>query len=126
MNIPASDFVIPAKAVVLSTGGAGQIYARTTNPANATGDGMAMAFRAGAELQDMEFVQFHPTSLYLPSSPPFLIVGSHARRGRPAAEHQGEMFMHRYHPLGVLGSSGYRRAGYLVGNGGDAFASCLF
>ena len=64
--------MLPASAVVLSTGGAGQVYARTTNPGNATGDGMAMALRAGALLMDMEFVQFHPTSLYYPlSSPPF-------------------------------------------------------
>ena len=76
------QFVLPARAIVLTTGGAGQIYARTTNPPNATGDGMAMALRAGAVLQDMEFVQFHPTALYLPSSPPFLL--SEAMRGEGA------------------------------------------
>ena len=96
------QFVIPAKAVVLSTGGAGQVFARTTNPPNATGDGMAMAFRAGAELQDMEFVQFHPTSLYLPSSPPFLLSEAMRGEGGQLRNNKGESFMTRYHPLGVL------------------------
>lgn len=96
------QFVLPAKAVVLSTGGAGQIFARTTNPPNATGDGMAMAFRAGAELQDMEFVQFHPTSLYLPSSPPFLLSEAMRGEGGLLRNNKGETFMERYHPLGAL------------------------
>ena len=96
------QFVIPAKAVVLSTGGAGQVFARTTNPPNATGDGMAMAFRAGAVLQDMEFVQFHPTSLYLPSSPPFLLSEAMRGEGGQLRNNKGESFMTRYHPLGVL------------------------
>jgi L-aspartate oxidase len=96
------EFIIPARAVVLSTGGAGQIFARTTNPPNATGDGMAMAFRAGAELQDMEFVQFHPTSLYLPSSPPFLLSEAMRGEGGQLRNNKGESFMTRYHPLGVL------------------------
>ncbi len=96
------QFVLPAKAVVLSTGGAGQIYARTTNPANATGDGMAMAFRAGAQLHDMEFVQFHPTALYVPSSPPFLLSEAMRGEGGQLRNHKGEAFMHRYHPLGSL------------------------
>ena len=96
------SFIIPAKAVVLSTGGAGQIYARTTNPPNATGDGMAMAFRAGAMLQDMEFVQFHPTSLYLPSSPPFLLSEAMRGEGGQMRNNKGELFMQRYHPLGAL------------------------
>ena len=96
------QFIIPAKAVVLSTGGAGQIFARTTNPPNATGDGMAMAFRAGAELQDMEFVQFHPTSLYLPSSPPFLLSEAMRGEGGQLRNNKGESFMLKYHPLGVL------------------------
>jgi L-aspartate oxidase len=95
-------FIIAAKAVVLSTGGAGQIFSRTTNPPNATGDGMAMAFRAGAELQDMEFVQFHPTSLYLPSSPPFLLSEAMRGEGGQLRNNRGEPFMQRYHHLGVL------------------------
>jgi L-aspartate oxidase len=95
-------FILSAKAVVLSTGGAGQIYARTTNPPNATGDGMAMAFRAGAHLQDMEFVQFHPTALYVPSSPPFLLSEAMRGEGGQLRNNKGEIFMQRYHPLGAL------------------------
>ncbi len=94
--------VIPAHAVLLATGGAGQVYARTTNPANATGDGMAMAYRAGAVLRDMEFVQFHPTSLYLPSSPPFLLSEAIRGEGGRLRNIKGELFMHRYHPAGAL------------------------
>ena len=96
------QFVLPARAVVLTTGGAGQIYARTTNPANATGDGMAMALRAGAVLQDMEFVQFHPTALYLPSSPPFLLSEAMRGDGAQLRNNKGELFMQRYHPMGAL------------------------
>jgi L-aspartate oxidase len=96
------QFILPAKAVVLSTGGAGQIYARTTSPPNATGDGVAMAFRAGALLQDMEFVQFHPTALYLPSSPPFLLSEAMRGEGGQLRNHKGEAFMQRYHPMGAL------------------------
>lgn len=96
------QFILPARAVVLTTGGAGQVYARTTNPANATGDGMAMALRAGAVLQDMEFVQFHPTALYLPSSPPFLLSEAMRGEGAQLRNNKGELFMHRYHPMGAL------------------------
>ena len=94
--------VLPALAIVLATGGAGQVYARTTNPPNATGDGMAMAFRAGAALEDMEFVQFHPTALYLPSSPPFLLSEAIRGEGGRLRNIKGELFMHRYHPAGEL------------------------
>ena len=94
--------VLPAKAVILATGGIGQVYARTTNPSSATGDGMAMAFRAGAVLEDMEFVQFHPTALYLPSSPPFLLSEAIRGEGGQLRNSKGELFMHRYHPDGAL------------------------
>jgi L-aspartate oxidase len=96
------QFILPARAVVLSTGGAGQIFARTTNPPNATGDGIAMALRAGAVLQDMEFIQFHPTALYLPSSPPFLLSEAMRGEGGQLRNNKGELFMHRYHPMGAL------------------------
>ncbi|HEY6972961.1 MAG TPA: L-aspartate oxidase [Nitrospiraceae bacterium] len=96
------QFILPARAVVLSTGGAGQIFARTTNPPNATGDGIAMALRAGAVLQDMEFIQFHPTALYLPSSPPFLLSEAMRGEGGQLRNSKGELFMHRYHPMGAL------------------------
>ncbi len=94
--------IVPAKAVVLATGGTGQLFARTTNPSAATGDGMAMAFRAGAILEDMEFVQFHPTALYLPSSPPFLLSEAIRGEGGQLRNVKGELFMHRYHRDGVL------------------------
>jgi len=94
--------VLQASAVLLATGGAGQVYARTTNPPSATGDGMAMAHRAGARLADMEFVQFHPTALYLPNSPPFLLSEAIRGEGGRLRSIKGELFMRRYHPEGEL------------------------
>jgi L-aspartate oxidase len=87
-----------ARAVLLASGGAGQVYSDTTNPAVATGDGIALAARAGAELADMEFYQFHPTALSLPGVPRFLL--SEALRGEGAylRNDRGERFMERYHP----------------------------
>ena len=90
---------IAARAVLIASGGAGQVYSDTTNPAVATGDGIALASAAGAELADMEFYQFHPTALSLPGAPRFLL--SEALRGEGAylRNHRGERFMERYHPL---------------------------
>jgi L-aspartate oxidase len=90
---------IHARAVLLASGGAGQVYSDTTNPAVATGDGIAMAYRAGAEISDMEFYQFHPTALSLPGVRRFLL--SEALRGEGAylRNARGERFMERYHPL---------------------------
>ena len=91
-----------AGAVLLATGGLGQVYSDTTNPAVATGDGVAMAFRAGAEISDMEFVQFHPTALYLKGAPRFLL--SEALRGEGAYLRNLELqrFMHKYHEMAEL------------------------
>ena len=90
---------ISARAVLIASGGAGQVYSDTTNPAVATGDGIALAAQAGAELADMEFYQFHPTALSLPGVPRFLL--SEALRGEGAylRNDRGERFMERYHPL---------------------------
>jgi L-aspartate oxidase len=93
---------VRAAAVLLATGGLGHVYKETTNPAVATGDGVAMAFRAGAELSDMEFVQFHPTALYVKGAPRFLL--SEALRGEGAILRNEQLarFMPKYHPLGEL------------------------
>jgi L-aspartate oxidase len=90
--------LIRAGAVILATGGIGQAYWRTTNPPVATGDGLAMAYRAGAVLEDLEFVQFHPTALAVSGAPPFLL--SEAMRGEGAILRNagGEAFMARYDP----------------------------
>src|SRR4029077_1048108 len=93
---------MPASAVLLASGGMGQLYRNTTNPPVATGDGVAMAFRAGAEISDMEFIEFHPTALYLKNAPRFLL--SEALRGEGAYLRNLEMhrFMPKYHPMGDL------------------------
>jgi L-aspartate oxidase len=93
---------VKARAVVLSTGGAGQIYARTTNPPVATGDGIAMAYRAGAIVEDMEFVQFHPTALYLPATPQFLLSEAMRGEGGILRNIKGETFMGRYHEMAEM------------------------
>jgi L-aspartate oxidase len=89
---------VRARAVLLASGGAGQVYRETTNPAVATGDGIAMAYRSGAELMDMEFYQFHPTAFAMEGAPRFLM--SEALRGEGAwlVNARGERFMKRYHP----------------------------
>src|ERR1041384_3677884 len=93
---------ITASAVLLATGGVGQLYRNTTNPRVATGDGVAMAFRTGAEASDMEFIQFHPTALYLKNAPRFLL--SEALRGEGAYLRNSELlrFMPKYHEMAEL------------------------
>ncbi len=96
------EVFISGRAIVLATGGLGQVFARTTNPGTATGDGIAAAYKAGAHLADMEFVQFHPTALHLEGAPAFLI--SEAARGAGAVllDKHGDRFAHLYHSAGEL------------------------
>jgi L-aspartate oxidase len=93
---------VRAAGVLLATGGLGNVYRNSTNPAVATGDGIGMAFRAGAELSDMEFVQFHPTALDVRGAPRFLL--SEALRGEGAYLRNGnlERFMPKYHAMAEL------------------------
>ena len=93
---------IQARGVLLATGGLGRVFLETTNPDVATGDGVAMAYRAGAAISDIEFVQFHPTALHKEGAPRFLL--SEALRGEGAylLNAMGERFMSKYHPMGEL------------------------
>lgn len=93
------DFVYAARAVIIATGGAGQLYKYTTNPPVATGDGMAAAFRAGCSLSDLEFIQFHPTVLFSHDTQRFLISEAVRGEGGILFNHKGEAFMEKYHPL---------------------------
>src|SRR4029078_11021427 len=82
-----------AKQTVLASGGCGMVYRETTNPLVATGDGMAAAYRAGAELRDMEFMQFHPTVLYVAGSARYLVSEAVRGEGAYLRDVNGERFM---------------------------------
>lgn len=92
----------PARVVVLATGGGGQVFAQTTNPSLSTGDGVAMAWRGGAQLRDLEFVQFHPTALTVPGAPRFLISEAVRGEGGQVIDTQGRRFLFDTHSDGEL------------------------
>ena len=94
--------VAHAGVILLATGGAGHVFSDTTNPPVATGDGVAMAYRAGAAVSDLEFVQFHPTALKVPGQPRFLLSEALRGEGARLLNGSGEAFMPRYDPAGDL------------------------
>ncbi len=93
---------IQSSAVILATGGGGQVFSQTTNPAVSTGDGVALAWRSGAIIRDPEFVQFHPTALTLPGAPRFLISEAVRGEGAHLVDKTGTRFAFDYHPDGEL------------------------
>lgn len=93
---------VRARATILASGGAGRVFAETTNPELATGDGIAIAFRAGAVMSDLEFFQFHPTALHLKGAPRFLLSEAIRGEGGYLRNVDCDRFMPRYHHLGEL------------------------
>lgn len=100
--VTGENILFSGKAVIVATGGLSRIYSRSTNPHTATGDGIALAYQSGATLADLEFIQFHPSALYIPGKEAFLI--SEAVRGEGAwlLNTRGERFMTGVHPLAEL------------------------
>ncbi|MDP6357288.1 MAG: L-aspartate oxidase [Planctomycetota bacterium] len=101
-SIADGIYCIWARQIILATGGCGQMYRETTNPEVVTGDGMAAAYRAGAALQDMEFVQFHPTTLYVAGSTRALISEAVRGEGGILINRAGKPFMSNYHEKGGM------------------------
>ncbi len=93
---------LKAPVTVLATGGGSQVFSQNTNPAASTGDGVAIAWRAGAKVRDLEFVQFHPTALAIAGAPRFLISEAVRGEGAHLIDHQGDRFAFDYHPKGEL------------------------
>ena len=95
---------VTASRTLVATGGAGHVFRETTNPAIATGDGIAMAFEAGARVTDLEFIQFHPTALNVAGAPRFLLSEALRGEGARLVNQAGERFVQRYEPAGDLAS----------------------
>jgi len=117
---------IEAGAVLLATGGAGQVFRETTNPPIATGDGIALAWRAGARVADLEFIQFHPTALAVAGAPRFLLSEALRGEGAHLINEAGDRFMPRYHRAGELASRDVvsrAMVSEMASTGGRAFLS---
>jgi L-aspartate oxidase len=114
-----------AHATILATGGTGQLYQWTTNPLVSTGDGVAIGIRAGAEVEDLEFIQFHPTALRSGDSPLFLISEAVRGAGAYIVNGEGERFLWRFDPRGEMASRDIvARAIFLESNRTDIFIDC--